>query len=283
MQYPWKSAFVTGGSSGIGLAISRRLAEAGCSVWILGRDQARLDSAVEDIRAHAASKEQRFVGLSADVSDYAQVTAALSKVEDAVGTPELLVTSAGVAHPGYVEEIPIEIYHEMIEINYLGTVHAVKAVLPGMLKRGSGAIVTISSGAGFLPIFGYTAYGASKYAIRGFTDILRIELKPKGIQVAIAYPQDVDTPQLAYENKIKPFETKEISGMGKAMSADVVAREILDGAARGKYMIVSGFENRAAHRLTELIGGWTYPVFDMLVRDAIKKKAKLQSKANPTG
>jgi len=163
----------------------------------------------------------------------------------------------------------------MIDIDYLGTVYAVKAVLPGMLRRASGAIVTISSVAGFLGSFGYTAYGAAKYAVRGFTDTLRAELKPRGIQVSVVFPPDTDTPQLAYENQFKPFETRELAGNLKAMSADDVAETILRGVVHGRYTIIPGFEGKFFYRLTGIVGDLTYPIMDRMIADAKKKKVKL--------
>ncbi|HEX9013494.1 MAG TPA: SDR family oxidoreductase [Anaerolineaceae bacterium] len=277
MEFANKVALVTGGSSGIGLAFSKALAAEGAHVWIIGRRPQALDEALAQIQAAKKSTDQRFGSFSADVSDADQVMKAVADLEGQVGTPDLLCTSAGVAHPGYVEELPLDIFREMMEINYFGTVYAVKAVLPGMLKRGSGAIVTISSVAGFLGTFGYTAYGASKYAVRGFSDTLRAEVKPHGIQVSIVYPPDTETPQLAYESQFKPFETKEISGTLKAMSAEAVAQVILKGVRSGRYTILPGMDGKLYYRLTSLVGDLTYPIMDMLVSDAIKKKAKQNS------
>ena len=109
--------------------------------------------------------------------------------------------------------------------NYFGTLHVIKAVTPGMIDRGSGHIVNICSLGGFLGVFGYSAYCASKYAVRGLSDVLRAELRPYGIHFSVVYPPDTDTPQLAYENPFKPPETRAL-GSGKALSAAEVARTI---------------------------------------------------------
>ena len=106
-----------------------------------------------------------------------------------------------------------------MDLNYFGTVNMVKALLPAMLERGSGHIVNISSVAAFLGVFGYSAYGASKYAVRGFSDVLRAEVKPLGVRVSVVFPPDMDTPGLANENKTKPFETHEIEGKHGCVSS----------------------------------------------------------------
>lgn len=261
-------ALITGGSSGIGLALAHRLAEAGARVRLVARRRDVLE------QAHKSLDGQGHGTYAADVSDWDQVQEMVRNVVNEAGIPDLLINSAGVTHPGYVQEIPVEIYHQMMEINYFGTVHVVKALLPHLLERGSGRIVNISSAAGFLGVFGYSAYGATKYAIRGFSDVIRSELKPLGIDVSIVFPPDTDTPQLAYENEFKPFETREISGTAGVMSAEKVADDILSGVRRGKYVITPGLETSVLYRLSGLIGNAVYPIMDSMVTQARKKKQK---------
>lgn len=269
--YKGKLALITGGSSGIGMALAQLLARQGANVWLLARRQQPLESALQALPCYNG---QRHGMLSVDVSNWEQVQDAMQGFQNEVGVPDLLINSAGITHPGYVQEIPVEVFHQMIQVDYLGIVHMVKAVLPGMLARGSGHIVNISSGAGYVGLFGYTAYGAAKYAVRGFTDVLRAEVKPLGVQVSIVFPPDTDTPQLAYENEFKPFETRVITGNGGMLRPDKVAQAILDGVRRKQYAIVPGLENRIAYRLSGLLGNAVYPVMDMMVADARKKKAK---------
>jgi 3-dehydrosphinganine reductase len=267
-------ALITGGSSGIGLALARRLAQEGARVWILARRKDALESAVKSLASVNGAKHGM---LSADVSDWKQVQAAVQQVIDQAGVPDLLINSAGETHPGYVQEIPVDVFHKLMEINYFGTVHTVKALLPAMLERGSGHIVNIASGAGFIGLFGYTAYGATKYAIRGFSDVLRAEVKPLGIHVSVVFPPDTDTPQLAYENQFKPFETRVIAGNGGVLSAEAVAKTVLQGVRRGKYIIIPGFETNAAYRLNNLLGSAVYPLMDAMVTDARRKKSQKKS------
>ena len=269
--YKGKLALITGGSSGIGMALAQLLARQGANVWLLARRQQPLESALQGLPCYNG---QRHGMLSVDVSNWEQVQDAMQGFQNEVGVPDLLINSAGITHPGYVQEIPVEVFHQMIQVDYLGIVHMVKAVLPGMLARGSGHIVNISSGAGYVGLFGYTAYGAAKYAVRGFTDVLRAEVKPLGVQVSIVFPPDTDTPQLAYENEFKPFETRVITGNGGMLRPDKVAQAILDGVRRKQYAIVPGLENSIAYRLSGLLGNAVYPVMDMMVADARKKKAK---------
>ena len=263
-SFPYKVALVTGGSSGIGLALARRLAAQGVRVWLLARRRKVLEAALASLEG-AAGKCGMVV---ADVADWRQVQAAAIRVESEAGLPDLVINSAGVTHPGYVQDIPLDVFRQMMEINYLGTVHTVKALLPGMIARGSGHIVNIASAAAFLGIFGYTAYGASKYAVRGFSDTLRAEVKPLGLRVSIAFPPDTDTPQLAYENRFKPPETRALAGKAGVLSADRVADEILRGVRRGRYVILPGFQNKVLYRLSSLLGNAIFPLMDWMVTNA---------------
>jgi len=111
----------------------------------------------------------------------------------------VLVTCAGVVHPGYVEDLPDAVLERDMAIDYFGTLWCIRAALPSMLERSSGTILCISSFAGLMGVFGMAAYTPPKYAVRGLCETLRTELKPRGIHVASVYPTDVDTPGLAAE------------------------------------------------------------------------------------
>jgi len=138
-------------------------------------------------------------------------------------------------------------------VNYFGTLYAIKAVAPAMVARRSGQIVLISSGAGLVGLFGYTAYAPSKFALRGLAESLRGELKPAGVAVTIVYPPDTDTPQLTEENLTKPAETRALTAAGGLWTADAVARVTLDGMRRGKFSITPGAQLTALSWLHSLI------------------------------
>ncbi len=269
-----KVALVTGGSSGIGLATARLLAQRGMHVWLTARREDVLAKALVEVQAAQKSSNQRCGIVPADLSDWVQAQAVVARVQAEVGLPDLVVNSAGVAHPGYVQELPLEIFRQMMEINYFGTLHTIKALLPGMLERRSGYIVNLSSVAGHIGVFGYTAYGASKYAVTGLSDALRAEMKPHGIGVSVVFPPDTDTPQLAFEATIKPMETKAVSGSMKALSAEAVAQDIISGVERGRYRILPGLDNKILFALSGLLWGTIYPYMDMVVANAQRKKKK---------
>jgi len=261
---PGRIALVTGGSSGIGLAVAKELARAGCQVWMAARHEGRLAAALDQVNAARQSDAQRCGILTADVSDPAQAFDAVEQVVGQVGAPHLLVNSAGVARPGYVHQLDLQDYRWMMEVNFFGTLHMVKAVLPGMLARRLGHIVNISSVGGFLGFFGYSAYAASKFAVSGFTEVLRAELKPHGVGVSIVFPPNVDTPQLAYESQFRPSETRALVEGTPVLSPEVVAAAILRGVSRRQYAILPGVISKALYGLIDGTSGLARPVMDWM-------------------
>ncbi len=264
-----KLVIITGGSSGIGQALARQFAEKGAHVHIWARREVLLRETLSTLGGDG-DHAYRVV----DVGEREQVENAFARVQTEAGVPDIIVNNAGVTHPNYIEKIPLEIFEQMIQVNYLGTVYLTQLALPAMLARGSGHIVNISSTAGFIGAFGFSAYGASKFAVRGYSDVLRSEMKYRGIDVSIVFPPDTDTPMMADENKYKPFETKEISGSAGMLSPDEVAEATLAGIAKKKYLILPGFSNRFFFVLNNFLGGLIYPLMDFMVKQALKKKKK---------
>jgi 3-dehydrosphinganine reductase len=282
MVKPYQLALITGGSSGIGLALAKKLVQSGTDICILARDAAKLENAKSELAQLRSAQNQQVYTLQADVTDYAVLEKSLSQFVSAHGWPDLVINSAGVTYPGYFQELDVDIFHWLMEINYYGTVHILKILTPGMIERGSGTILNISSQAGFVGVFGYSGYSASKYAVRGFSDVIRSELKPLGIQVSVAFPPDTETPQLAFEEPLKPYETRFIAGTTKVQTADAVADVILKAMGKGKYIIIPGSDGKLVYRALNLIGNLVYPLMDTMVRTAQKKKAKQEAQIQKT-
>lgn len=266
MKYLNQHAIVTGGSSGIGKAVAKLLIKQGANVSLIARDRAKLEVAQQEIKQLAINPEQKIAIFSADVSRQQEIATAIKNAIAQLGTPQLLITSAGIAHPGYFAEIPIEIFEQTMAINYFGSLYAIRSALPAMERGKKGHIVLISSGAGLIGIYGYSAYCPSKFALRGLAESLRGELKPKGIEVTVVYPPDTDTPQLAAENKIKPLETKKITATAKAWTAEAVAQQIITGIERKRFAIAPGTELTILNRLHSLISPLLNWYFDRIVR-----------------
>lgn len=263
-----RHAIITGGSSGIGRATAVRLAHEGAHVTIVARDRARLDEAREAIAAARTRPDQRVAVFVADVTERKQVASAVAAAIEVIGPPDILITSAGVAHCDYFGAVPPEAFEEAMATNYFGTLYAIQAALPAMERRRRGHIVLISSGAGLIGIYGYAAYSPTKFAVRGLGEALRAELRPRGIHVSIVYPPDTDTPQLEQERRTRPPETRMISSRAKTWSADGVARSIVEGIRRNAFTITPGLEMTLLARLHSVIAPGLQWYFDRLATRA---------------
>jgi 3-dehydrosphinganine reductase len=265
-------ALITGGSSGIGLALAKALAREGYSLCLLARDLEKLDQAQKSVSALFIEDQQQVDIISCDASDYDDLSKKLAAWTSKAGVPDLVINSAGVTYPGYFQDLNLDIFHWQMDVNYFGTLNVIKCLINDMIDRGSGTIVNISSQASFTGVFGYSAYGPSKYAVRGLSDVLRSEMKPLGINVHIVFPPDTETPQLEFEKDLKPPETKAIAGASGVLSAEKVAEEIMNGVKKGKYVIIPGFEGKLIYRAIGILGNLIYPIVDWMVRNAQKKQ-----------
>jgi 3-dehydrosphinganine reductase len=271
-------ALITGGSSGIGRAVAAKLAADGYSLSLIARREALLTEAADDIRKEFTHSDQEVVTYQADVADAPAAEAAVMAATARLGVPELVVTSAGTAVPGYFEDIPLSVHEQSMAVNYFGTLHIVRAVLPAMRAQRNGRIVMVASGAAFLGIFGYSSYCPSKFALRGLAETLRAEVKADGVGISIAYPPDTETPMLVEENKTKPEETKLITGLVKTWSAEAVAECIVEGIARERFAITPGATIAAMNRMPGIL----IPILHWY-SDRLASKVRRQRSAGGSG
>jgi len=209
-----KTAVITGGSRGIGLAIAQALGTEGCRIVIAGRDVEALNAAAGELQAgNVEAMAQR-----CDVSDAAQVEHLFAAVQKRYSTVDILVNNAGMAHSlAPVEKISVEDWKQVINTNLTGMFLCTRAALP--LMRAGGTIVNNLSVAAIQPFEGMAAYNASKYGALGFTNVLREELREKGIRVLAFLPGPTDT---AIWNQFWPEAPKD-----KMVSVATVAEAVL--------------------------------------------------------
>jgi 3-dehydrosphinganine reductase len=241
------------------LAIDR-----GARVSLIARRPDVLDAAATSLRGAGG----RVAVAATDVADADQVTLAVATLVDALGPVDIAICSAGQARPGYFEELDAELFRTMMDVNYFGMVNVARAVLPAMMQRRAGSFVGVSSAAGLVGVFGYTAYAPTKFAVRGFLESLRAEMLPYGIHVGCSFPPDTDTPQLADENRYKPKETHAIAGTIKPLSAERVAKSIVEGIEKERFAIVPDASTRALAKVAGLLPGVVAKVMDGKVRKA---------------
>ncbi len=272
-DYSTKIAYITGGSSGIGLSLARELVKRGAKVVLIARDRDRLEHACNALESLTTGRHRNVSIVSLDVSNIDQVREMLPKTVELSGAPDILVNSAGIGYSNYFERIPYEKFMDIININLIGTWNSITVLEPYMRDKG-GTIVNISSIAGFLGIFGSTAYSASKFGVIGLSEALRGELKRYGISVSVLCPPDTDTPQLAEENKTKPAETKALSGKAKPMSSEAVAKACIRGMEKGKFMIIPGSSGKVIYlekRLFPSLVNWRIDILIQRAQRDLKK------------
>ncbi|MCZ8522332.1 MULTISPECIES: SDR family oxidoreductase [Paenibacillus] len=179
-------ALVTGASSGLGLRIAVALAVEGYLVVAAMRDTGRSDALLAAARSSGA--EERIDCRELDVCDEEAVNRTVPAVMAAYGGLDVLVNNAGFAVGGYVEDIPMEAWRAQLETNFFGLVAVTRAVLPAMRQQRRGRILNISSISGRAGFPGYAPYAASKFAVEGFSEALRLEMQPYGVDVVLLEP-----------------------------------------------------------------------------------------------
>lgn len=184
-----KVALVTGGSKGIGAATARMLVANGVKVAVNGREQGSIDALVGDLREQGATA----VGIAADCGEPDQIERMCARVEDELGAIDILLPFAGgFSSFTRIEDLGVDEWREVVEANLTSTFLTVRAVLPSMIERRGGAIVTMSSnGARLLDKTLTASYAAAKAGVLGFTRHIAIELGPHGIRVNAIAPGTV--------------------------------------------------------------------------------------------
>lgn len=185
-----KTAFVTGGSRGIGRAVVRRLAAEGYAVGI---NYLQSRTAAEGLASEIRAQGGRALAVQADVADRAAVRAAIGRAEEALGPIALLVNNAGIAQNDLFQDTPEELWRRMFAVHADGAFHTIQAVLPRMLHEKEGCIVNVSSIWGLRGAACETAYAASKAALIGLTRSLAAELAPSHIRVNCVAPGVIRT------------------------------------------------------------------------------------------
>jgi NADP-dependent 3-hydroxy acid dehydrogenase YdfG len=220
-----KRALITGASSGIGAEMTRRLLGHGARVALVGRSVDRLRPVA------AGAPDGATMLLACDVRDDAAVRATVDAVEREWGGVDLLINSAGVFKVVRLQEMTNEDWDELWQINVNGTVYATRAVLPGMLERGDGIIMTLSSIAAHRAFSHTTGYAASKHAVTGFARALSTEVRRKGVKVVNAFIGPVDTP--IWDGLETPLEREEmltVQEVGNALinAITISPRQVLE-------------------------------------------------------
>lgn len=225
-----KHIVVIGGSSGIGKAVAILAARRGAHVTIIARNMEKLSKAKEEICKNIVNEDQIITRVSVDVANYEAVENNLSELEEIVGPIFMLINCAGMAICGTVEDMSQQDIKTLIDVNFLGSLYPVKAIVPKFKKRREGILVLTGSQISLMGMYGYSVYSSTKFALRGLAESVQMEVKPYNISVTLALPPDTDTPGFENENKTKPEETKLLSESAGLVQPEVVAEKLMNDA-----------------------------------------------------
>jgi NADP-dependent 3-hydroxy acid dehydrogenase YdfG len=233
-----RTAYVSGAASGIGRAMAQRLSARGCPLAIIDQDEAGLQQTVRMLDGPVLARRL-------DVRDrQAQMAFAAEVAEWAPAPLGMVFNNAGVATSQSVSDGVIEDDEWVVEINFQGVVHGVRAFLPILLRQDSGVIVNTSSVFGLVGMPYQSAYCASKFAVRGFTDSLRQELRGSGVRAATVHPGGIKTniarnaryhahpldPEMTHEEAARQFDA--IAATTPEHAAEIIHKGVMAGKSR---------------------------------------------------
>ncbi len=264
------NAYITGGSSGIGFAVACAMVELGSNVLLVARDEQKLARAAALLEGRKNDNGQRIDWLSLDIGDWQQLNSLLPEKVKSFGPPDILVNSAGMACTHYFEKIDYQDFAGVINTNLMGTWGVTRALVK-YLKERRGYIVNVSSSLGFIGSFGYTAYAPSKFGIVGFSEALRPEVKPFGVRVSVLCPADTDTPQLVEDRRNMLPEVRAINGTVGLMQPEEVAKDLIKGMMKERFMIIPGFMNKITYLVKRLAPWLPNLVMDGIVKNVQQK------------
>ena len=242
MSFANQVAVVTGASSGIGRSLAKRLAAEGCKVGLVARRREQLEKLADEITQ--AGGAAAFA--PADVADRDQTLNAIHEIAEKLGPVDLLVANAGVGAATNLDPVNIGDVVKMFQVNTLGVIYAVEAVLPEMLKRGRGHLAAVSSLGSYKGLPGESAYCASKAAVNVYMEGLRIQLRDRGVAVTTVCPGFVKTPMTEINDFKMPF----------LIDADEAARRIVWALRRRRKVYNFPWQTALLMKATRWMPDW---------------------------
>ncbi|QIX26612.1 SDR family oxidoreductase [Nocardioides sp. JQ2195] len=245
--------FITGAASGIGRACAELAAAEGASVFLTDRNAEALDTVAAQVRTSGGRVP--FVE-AADISDHSAVKEMAARLTREHGAMDVVMNVAGISSWGTVQSLEHEQWRKMIDVNLMGPIHVIEELVPPMIEAGRpGHLVNVSSAAGIIGMPWHAAYSASKFGLRGVSEVLRFDLRRHRIGVSLVCPGGVDTGltetiDIAGVDKATPaFEKAHKRFRSRAVSPDAAAEAILDGVRRNKYWVYTSNDIRLIHFL----------------------------------
>ncbi|MGV0643084.1 SDR family oxidoreductase [Mycolicibacterium sp. XJ2546] len=258
-----KRCFLTGAASGIGRATALKLAAEGAELFLTDRDAEGLETTVVDAKALGGHVAQY---RALDISDYDAVAAFAADIHAEHPAMDVVMNIAGVSAWGTVSTLTHQHWKSMVDINLMGPIHVIEEFVPPMVAAGQGGhLVNVSSAAGLVALPWHAAYSASKYGLRGMSEVLRFDLARHRIGVSVVVPGAVKTPlvqtvQIAGVDREDPRVKKWTDRFsGHAVSPEHAADKIVKGVRRNRFLIYTSADIRALY-LFKRVAWWPYSV-----------------------
>ncbi len=242
---PWRTAWIVGGSTGIGKDLALRLARAGVKVAISARSAGPL--------AETASLHQNLVAEAADAASPESMQAAYARIVAAIGAPDLVVLNAAIWDPMSAHDYSAARAIKSMQVNYGGVCNAVEIILPDMKQRRSGHVAIVASVAGYRGLTKALAYAPTKAALINLSEALNFELDPWNIAVSVINPGFVDTPMTARNDFPMPF----------IVTSEFAAEKIVEGLKRRKFEIAFPWQLVTILKIARIL---PYRIFFPLLR-----------------
>ncbi len=261
----------------MGLLAAQKLAARGAQLVVF--DRCPSDATHRTIEAARRTDQPPVSFYQLDVADRSQVLQVIARAAAECGAPNIVINMAGIGGVAEFVDMPFESFDRMMQINVYGSRNVCEAVVPLMLgsnRAAKGQIVLVGSMGGIVPVYGYTAYGTSKFAVVGFAQCLRYELKPRGLDVLCFCPGEVLTPGLVAERQATHPAAAAMKRLGGTMPIDHAVDALLSGICRRQFMIMPGWKVWLTHwafRLTPL-KLWN-AISDSIVSDALRRMKPL--------
>jgi NAD(P)-dependent dehydrogenase (short-subunit alcohol dehydrogenase family) len=255
--------FVTGAASGIGRAVAQQVAAQGGRLLLTDVDEAGLTEVAQSLGSSVV------VAQAADVSDHDAVRRLARQVTDQAGAMDVVMNIAGISAWGTVSSLSPQTWRAMVEVNLMGPIHVIEELVPPMVEAGRGGhLVNVSSAAGIIGMPWHAAYSASKFGLRGVSEVLRFDLARHGIGVSLVCPGAVHTP-LTQTVRIDGVDTSgprftklQARFHDRAVSPERAAEAILRGVRRNRYWVYTSADIRRIHRVER----WCPPLYAGLMR-----------------
>jgi NAD(P)-dependent dehydrogenase (short-subunit alcohol dehydrogenase family) len=246
-----KRCLITGAASGIGRATALAAAARGAELFLTDIDEEGLASAAEEIRRTSATVS---LAEAADVSDHAAIAALAERVHDTHGSMDVVMNIAGISVWGSIDRLEHRHWQSAIDVNLVGPINVLESFVPAMIEAGRGGhIVNVSSAAGLFGLPWHAAYSASKFGLRGVSEVLRFDLRRHGIGVSLVCPGGVRTPlvqtvEIVGVDRSSPRIRRLVRRFEKrAVSPERAAERIIEGVEKDRYMVYTSADIRVGH------------------------------------